>query len=169
MRAEDSAETTQMPMPEPESPQSAGSEPAGSAAPAARPRWRRPRRAAGRGRKRFALRRGAAWWLYIGVVMFMAGFGLITYAWLKVAVLANVALQIPYVVSSAIAGVAIVLGGLGIVAVTTRRRDAQERTKQLGQLRDLLRGIADSLDPEKKGTPQAGDATAGDRAKEEAS
>ncbi len=106
-----------------------------------------------RQRRRIALRRDAPWWLYVGVVVMMVGLALITYAWARVAALANVALQIPYLISSAVAGLAIVLIGLGIVDVTTRGRDARERSRQLGQLRDLLMGIADSLAGEEKESP----------------
>ena len=104
--------------------------------------------AKGRPRALLRLRRDAPWWLYVGVVVMMAGFGLIAYAWVRVAALANVALQVPYLISSAVTGVGLVFVGLGIVDVTTRRRDARDRSRQLGQLRDLLRGIADSMEPQ---------------------
>ncbi|MCA1709675.1 MAG: hypothetical protein LC808_42930 [Actinobacteria bacterium] len=100
-----------------------------------------------RRRLRITLRRGASWALYFGIVAMVAGFGLIAYAWLRVAGLANVALQIPYLISSAVAGLGLVLVGLGVIDAATRRRDARERSQQLGQLRELLSGIADTMEP----------------------
>ncbi len=96
-------------------------------------------------RRGLQLRPDIRWWMTLGVVVVATGVGLVTYAWLRVATLISVQLQLPYVVSSALGGLATVLIGLGIVDLASRRRDARDRTRELRQLGDLLGGIADSL------------------------
>jgi len=76
--------------------------------------------------------------IYAGVALVMIGFGLIAYAWGRVAGLESVALQLPYVASAAIPGLGLVVIGVTVVAVQAKRQDAAARLRQLAELSVLI-------------------------------
>jgi len=73
-----------------------------------------------------------------GIVLTLAGFGLIALTWSKVAGLAAVALQVPYIVSAGFTGICLVLVGLVLVSTSIRRQDIASRERQMAQLRAIL-------------------------------
>lgn len=87
---------------------------------------------------------------YAGIGVVAIGFVLIAIGWAEVAGLLKVALQVPYLVSAGLTGLALVMVGLVIVSVAVKRQDAAERTRQLERLTtvldDLRRALADSGD-----------------------
>lgn len=96
-------------------------------------------------RRRIRIRITAAAWVYIGVVVAMGGIGLIAYAWARVAGLINVALQIPYLISGALIGLAVTAIGIAIAHFSSQHRDATERMRELQRLGDVLESIATEL------------------------
>jgi hypothetical protein len=82
---------------------------------------------------------------YVGIVVVAVGFALIAIGWAKVAALTNVALQLPYLVSAGITGLALVMCGLIIVNVAAKRQDAAERARQMQQLTGVLAELKDAL------------------------
>lgn len=93
-----------------------------------------PRRRGGRLQR--LVRVGAGVW--VGLFLVAAGFGLIVFAWSKVAALVDVALQLPYVVSGGLAGIGLILLGLLVTNLSVRRREALERSRQLDEVREAL-------------------------------
>ena len=85
-----------------------------------------------------ALRSSYSAWIWAGVVLCAIGFGLIVYTWGRVAALLDVALQLPYIVSGGFTALSLILVGLTIINVATKRQDAAERSRQLTELRELL-------------------------------
>jgi hypothetical protein len=83
---------------------------------------------------------------YIGVVVALAGFGLIAYSWAKVAGLVDVWRQMPYLVSAGLPGLGLILTGLVIVNVSARRQDAAARERQMATLTEAMRDLQRSLD-----------------------
>jgi hypothetical protein len=83
---------------------------------------------------------------YLGIGVTAVGFVLIAFAWGAVAGETNVALQMPYLVSGAITGLALVMVGLTIVSVAARRRDAVLREQQTALLADALRELGAALE-----------------------
>lgn len=84
-------------------------------------------------------------WIGLGVAAL--GFAVIAFSWGKVAGLLQVSLQLPYVVSGGITGLALVMVGMTVVNVASRRRDAAERAQQLEQLNAVLRELREVLEP----------------------
>lgn len=85
---------------------------------------------------------------YIGIAVAALGFVLILFAWGQVAGEVNVALQMPYLISGGLTGLALVMVGVTIVSVAARRRDAALREQQTALLADALRELSAALDPE---------------------
>jgi hypothetical protein len=84
---------------------------------------------------------------YVGIAIAVIGFGLIAYAWGKVAGIAdNVALQMPYLVSGGLTGLGLVMVGVTMVNVAAKRRDAQLRRQQTQLLADALAELRNALD-----------------------
>jgi hypothetical protein len=84
---------------------------------------------------------------YVGIGIAVLGFGLIAYAWSKVAGIAdNVALQMPYLVSGGLTGLGLVMVGVTIVNIAAKRRDAQQRRQQTQLLADALTELRNALD-----------------------
>ena len=84
---------------------------------------------------------------YVGIAIAVLGFGLIAYAWGKVAGIAdNVALQMPYLVSGGLTGLGLVMVGVTIVNVAAKRRDAQQRQQQTQLLADALAELRNALE-----------------------
>ena len=83
---------------------------------------------------------------YLGVAVTAVGFVLIAFGWGAVAGQTNVALQMPYLVSGAITGLALVMVGLTVISVAARRRDAVLREQQTALLADALRELSAELE-----------------------
>ena len=75
---------------------------------------------------------------FIGVGVAIAGFVLIMVAWGQVAGETQVYLQVPYIVSAGLTGLALVMVGLTIVNVAAKQRDAVDRDRQIDQLVSIL-------------------------------
>ena len=75
---------------------------------------------------------------FIGVGVAVVGFVLILIAWGQVAGETQVYLQVPYLVSAGLTGLALVMVGLTIVNVAAKQRDAADRDRQMDQLVSIL-------------------------------
>ncbi len=85
---------------------------------------------------------------YLGVALTVIGFVLIAIAWRQVAAETNVALQLPYLVSGGLTGLALVMVGVTVVNVAAKRRDAVLREQQTALLADALQELSAALDPD---------------------
>ncbi|HVE63230.1 MAG TPA: hypothetical protein VNB94_05465 [Mycobacteriales bacterium] len=85
---------------------------------------------------------------YLGVAVTVIGFVLIAIAWRQVAAETNVALQLPYLVSGGLTGLALVMVGVTVVNVAAKRRDAVLREQQTALLAAALRELSAALDPD---------------------
>jgi len=83
--------------------------------------------------------------IWIGLVVCAAGFVLILYAWGQVAGEVQVYLQLPYIVSAGLPGLALIMVGLTIVNIAAKRRDAAERARQIDQLVSILEEVRGAL------------------------
>lgn len=84
---------------------------------------------------------------YLGIAVAAIGFGVLAFAWGKVAGIAdNVALQMPYLVSGGLTGLALVMVGVTIVNVAAKRRDVQLRQQQTQLLADALHELRIALE-----------------------
>ena len=75
---------------------------------------------------------------YIGIAVAAAGFVLLAIAWGGVAGEANVARQVPYLVSGGLFGIGLILVGLTVVNVAAKRRDSALRERQVQLLASAL-------------------------------
>ena len=107
-----------------------------------------PRERAGVASKVPALRPLSPVPTYIGIAVAAVGFVLILFAWGQVAGEVNVALQMPYLISGGLTGLALVMVGVTVVSVAARRRDAVLREQQTALLADALRELSAALDPD---------------------
>lgn len=82
---------------------------------------------------------------YSGIALLIAGGVLLAVAWGRVAGLTNVALQVPYVISAACVGLALIAVGLTVLSITAKVSDARARRAQMSELRDALRAIRQEL------------------------
>jgi len=87
---------------------------------------------------------------YIGIGVAALGFVLIAVAWGQVAGETNVALQVPYLVSGGLFGLALIFVGLTVVSVAAKRRDAALREQQTQLLADALRELRSALEGEER-------------------
>src|SRR5688572_19583768 len=83
---------------------------------------------------------------WIGLGIAGLGFAVIAFAWGKVAALLDVSLQLPYVVSGGLTGLALVMVGMTAVNVAARRQDAAERAREVEALQAVLRELRDTLE-----------------------
>jgi hypothetical protein len=74
----------------------------------------------------------------VGLAIAAVGFVLILVGWARLADETAVALQLPYVVSGAVVGLGLVMVGLTIVTVQSKRRDAAVLHDQLEELNAVL-------------------------------
>jgi hypothetical protein len=86
------------------------------------------------GRLPSALRAGTPAWTWLGVALAGLGFVLLAVGWGQVAGETQLYLQMPYVVSAAMAGLGVIMVGLVILDVAARQQDAQARDRQMEQL-----------------------------------
>jgi hypothetical protein len=87
---------------------------------------------------------------YVGIAVAAVGFVLIAVAWGKTAGQVNVALQVPYLISGGLTGLALVMVGVTVISVAARRRDAALREQQTALLADALRELSAALDPDSR-------------------
>jgi hypothetical protein len=76
--------------------------------------------------------------IYIGVAIAIAGFVLLLVAWGQVAGETQVSLQLPYLVSAGLTGLALVMVGLTVITIAAEQRDAAARDRQMDQLVSIL-------------------------------
>jgi hypothetical protein len=81
-----------------------------------------------------------------GVVLVGVGFGLLAYTWSMVANTLDVAAQLTYIVSGGLTGLGVILVGLTVIVLTSRRRERSERDRSMLELRDTLKELTDALD-----------------------
>jgi hypothetical protein len=81
--------------------------------------------------------------VYAGVSLVAFGLLLIAYTWLRVADLASVPLQLPWVASGGFTGAGLVVVGALLVNVTVKRRESAERRKQIAELALLVEALRD--------------------------
>ena len=83
---------------------------------------------------------------WIGLGITALGFALIAFSWGKVAALLDVSLQMPYVVSGGLTGLALVMVGMTAVNVAARRQDAADRAYEIESLESVLRELRETLE-----------------------
>jgi hypothetical protein len=83
-------------------------------------------------------------WIGLGVAAL--GFAAIAFTWGKVAALLDVSLQLPYVVSGGLTGLALVMVGMTAVNVAARRQDAADRAQEVESLQAVLRELRETLE-----------------------
>lgn len=83
---------------------------------------------------------------YVGVVVALAGFGLIAYGWSQIAGLVDVWRQMPYLVSAGLPGLGLILTGLVLINVSARRQDGAARARQMETLTEAMRDLQRSLE-----------------------
>ena len=96
-------------------------------------------------------RAGSPAWLWIGVAVSSAGFGLIALAWARTSLETQVYLQVPYLVSAGLVGLAFVNVGLIILNIATRDRDGADRDRQVEALTDVIDEMREALTERGKG------------------
>ena len=84
------------------------------------------------------LRGGSPTPIYIGIGVALVGFVLLLVAWGQVAGETQVSLQLPYLVSAGLTGLALVMVGLTVVTIAAEQRDAAARDRQMDQLVSIL-------------------------------
>ncbi|MDP9100632.1 MAG: hypothetical protein M3N21_00555 [Actinomycetota bacterium] len=82
---------------------------------------------------------------YAGIAVTAVGLVLIAFAWGKVAGLTNVALQMPYLVSGGLSGLALVMIGVTVINIAAKRRDAAAREQQTQLLASALAELRGAL------------------------
>lgn len=86
---------------------------------------------------------------WAGVVVSAVGLVLIAVAWGRTAGETLVGLQVPYVVSAGFTGLGLVVVGLAIVSIDTKRADSAERTRQIRELREALVDLRQTLEQQR--------------------
>lgn len=84
-------------------------------------------------------------WVWVGILMVAASFGLIAYTWVKVSGESLVYKQLPYFVSGGLTAVLLAIGGLLLVNVSTRQADAFKRERQSERMIVLLEALERTL------------------------
>jgi hypothetical protein len=81
--------------------------------------------------------------VYAGVGLIAFGLALVAYTWLRVADLASVPLQLPWVASGGFTGVGLVVIGSLLVNVSVKRRESAERRRQIEELAQLVAALSE--------------------------
>jgi hypothetical protein len=76
-----------------------------------------------------------------GIFLVATGFLLIALGWFLVSGTVNVALQMPYFVSAAVTGLALIVIGVASVAIAAKREDADRRIRTFDRLEAVLRDL----------------------------
>lgn len=96
-----------------------------------------------------AAKAGPGVWIWSGLALAIIGFVTIFYAWVKVAETVEVGRQMPYVVSGATAGLALVVVGIAVVDMAVRRQDRLERRQQLTTMRLVLEELREAAEQDR--------------------
>lgn len=107
-----------------------------------------------RSRPRSKLRRFGAWLVapesrvlvYLGLAILVGGFGLIAFAWSKIASTVSVPLQLPYVASGGFIGLGLIVVGVGVVSIGVKRRNNFARVREIEKLSATMKSIHKSID-----------------------
>jgi hypothetical protein len=83
---------------------------------------------------------------YAGIAISLVGFALLGFAWSEIAGLSDVWRQMPYLVSAALPGLGLVMTGLVVVNVSSRRQDGAERARQMDTIAEALHDLQRSID-----------------------
>ncbi len=83
---------------------------------------------------------------YVGMALIVLGFGLMVLAWIRIAALSYVQLQLPYLASAGFGGLAVVVCGVGLVCVDVRHRDAAAREAQVLEMASMMRELRQHLE-----------------------
>ena len=75
---------------------------------------------------------------YLGVVVAAVGLVLLVIGWSDVAGTVDVGRQMPYLMSTGLPGIALVMVGLVLVNISIRRQDSAERARQMSALTETL-------------------------------
>jgi uncharacterized membrane protein len=76
--------------------------------------------------------------VFLGVVVAAVGFVLLVIGWSDVAGTVDVGRQMPYLMSTGLPGIALVMVGLVVVNISIRRQDSAERARQMSALTETL-------------------------------
>ncbi|HWA67190.1 MAG TPA: hypothetical protein VG899_12580 [Mycobacteriales bacterium] len=76
--------------------------------------------------------------VYLGIVVAAVGFVLLVIGWSDVAGTIDVGRQMPYLMSTGLPGIALVMVGLVLVNISVRRQDSAERARQMSALTESL-------------------------------
>lgn len=82
--------------------------------------------------------------IYLAIAVVVLGFAMLGIGWYDVARQTDVSQQLPYVMSTGLPGVALVIIGALIINVCVRRQDAAHRERQARLLVDALREFRES-------------------------
>jgi hypothetical protein len=112
-----------------------------------------PPRLEGERRPRLRLRRAGVWFtspdsralIYLGLVIVVAGFAAIAFAWTQVAATLSVALQIPFLASGGFVGLGLVVVGAAIMSIGVKRRDNFARIRELQKLSATMESIEGAI------------------------
>lgn len=83
--------------------------------------------------------------VYVGIALVISGFSVIGFVWGKVAALTNVALQVPYLVSGGLTGLGCIMVGITVISLSSKRREHALTTRELRELREVVRELRDAL------------------------
>ena len=73
-----------------------------------------------------------------GVLLMAAGFSLVAVGWYETSGLSSVGLQMPYLVSAAVTGLALVIIGVAAISIAARRQESDRRIRKLDRLNEIL-------------------------------
>ena len=82
---------------------------------------------------------------WAGIVVAAAGFVLLGIAWGQMAGETQVYLQLPYLVSAGLTGLGLIMVGVTIVNIAAKRRDADDRARQMDQFVAVLEEVKGAL------------------------
>jgi cytochrome bd-type quinol oxidase subunit 2 len=85
--------------------------------------------------------------IWVGLVVVALGFVLIGITWAQVAGETQVYLQLPYLASAGLTGLAFVMVGLTVINLSAKRRDAVDRARQIDQLVSIFEEVKAALEP----------------------
>lgn len=84
--------------------------------------------------------------VWFGLVLILAGGGVLVFGWSQVADIGVVALQMPYLISAGGTGLALIAIGLVVVSISAKATDAADRRRQLTELQQTLAAIRVALE-----------------------
>jgi hypothetical protein len=83
--------------------------------------------------------------IFAGLVVAVAGFGLITVAWNGALRQGLIEGQFPYLLSGGVTGLALVIVGLAVVVINQVKAEGDERARQMGELIESVQALAARL------------------------